>query len=162
MNRFYGTDWRSHSINYESSLFNTDKNHLHNIYISCVDSSLARIELGNAFTKKLRGHLEPYQDSYYWLDFGNTRQMGQFVLGSFKDNNLPFVTKCFDFKKIKDKDSGPSCSLSAALNRQDLFINSALVQFGMALLWKLFKDARIKYRGAYLSLHTMSVNPIKI
>ncbi len=155
VNRFYGYDWRSCSEKFSNNNFMA-----YNIFITCVDSAKARIEIHRLLNKPFEKS-EPYEKPYYWLDFGNGQNTGQVILGSF-DNALPFVTKEFDLNKVKEKDSGPSCSLAAALNKQDLFINSTLTQFGMTLLWKLFREARIKYRGCYLNLNTMSVNPIKI
>ncbi|WP_269057826.1 hypothetical protein, partial [Streptococcus pneumoniae] len=66
-----------------------------------------------------------------------------------------------DIKKF-EKPEAPSCSLAEALNRQDLFINSSLVQFAATILWKMFRELRIKYHGCYLNLDTMSVNPIPV
>ena len=77
-------------------------------------------------------------------------------------SRLPFVTEQFDYTKIDEKESGPSCSLAEALNKQDLFINSTLAQLGCALLWKLFRERFIEYRGVFLNLETMKINPLKI
>lgn len=79
------------------------------------------------------------------------------------EHHLPNVFDVFPgLAKVKDKDTGPSCSLAQALNRQDLYINSTLAQFGLTLLWKLFREGRLKYHGCYVNLDTMSVNPIKV
>ena len=76
---------------------------------------------------------------------------------------LPNVVELLpDIKKIKSKDTGPSCSLLQALNRQDLFINSTLANLGLALLWRLFREGRTDYQGAYLNLKTMQANAIKV
>ena len=72
------------------------------------------------------------------------------------------MTDFFDLKKVNEKDSGPSCSLAEALNKQDLFINSTLAQIGMALMWKMFTKGVLDTQGAFLNLETMKVNPIKI
>ena len=72
------------------------------------------------------------------------------------------ITEEVDYLKIRDKDSGPSCSLAEALERQDLFINSMLAQIGCEILWKMFREGRTLYRGAYLNLETLRVNPIPV
>jgi hypothetical protein len=63
---------------------------------------------------------------------------------------------------VKEKDSGPSCSLAEALEKQDLFINSTLAQLGCNILWKMFRNGMIEYHGLYLNLSTMKVNPIGV
>lgn len=35
-------------------------------------------------------------------------------------------------------------------------------QFGCNLLWKLFKEQRIKHHGCFINLENLVVNPIKI
>ena len=65
-------------------------------------------------------------------------------------------------KRIKEEKQGPSCSLAEALEKQDLYINSTLAQFGCNLLWKLIRDSNIRQHGCYVNLETLSVNPIKI
>ena len=116
---------------------------------------------------------QPYEDFFYWLDFGNTRTTGQVILGSvdfgqpaseqFKTvGRLPFVTELFDYAAIDEQLSGPSCSLAQALQKQDLFINSTLAQLGCGLLWKLLRECMIEYHGIFLNLDTMKTNPLKI
>jgi hypothetical protein len=82
----------------------------------------------------------------YWLDFGNTQNAGQVILGTFGNikqpqskqyipiKKLPCVTERFDLTKIDEKESGLSCSLAEAIERQDLFINSTLANIGAKLL----------------------------
>ena len=64
------------------------------------------------------------------------------------------------YARVKETDSGPSCSLAEALERQDLFINSTLAQLGCGILWKMFRNGVIEHNGLYLNLDTMKVNPI--
>jgi hypothetical protein len=66
------------------------------------------------------------------------------------------------YNGIADHDSGPSCSLAEALEKQDLFINSALAQLGCDLLWKMFRHGMTEQRGLYLNLETMTVNPMPV
>lgn len=77
--------------------------------------------------------------------------------------SLPNIVELLpEIKKVREKNQGPSCSLSEALNKQDLFINSTLANLGMNILWKMFREARLSYHGLYLNLDSMAVNPIKI
>jgi hypothetical protein len=107
------------------------------------------------------------------MDFGNTRTAGQVIIGSTKVEQppsekfitvgrLPAVTELFDYGKLDERDSGPSCSLAEALQRQDMFINSALAQLGCGLLWKLLRECVLEYHGVFLNMDTMKINPVKI
>ncbi|MDR0412404.1 MAG: hypothetical protein LBH61_01175, partial [Dysgonamonadaceae bacterium] len=60
------------------------------------------------------------------------------------------------------RDSGPSCSLAEAIEKQDLFINSALANIGAKLLWKLFKEGTTSHAGTFLNMDTMKMNPITL
>ena len=164
INMFFGTQWESRPESYGKETAN--------IVISCVDTAKARLQIA----KELIGS-KSFNDTkrlYYWLDFGNNATTGQVVLGTAgkqipqpKNKQgcvkiLKSVTDLFDLSKVDDADSGPSCSLAEALNKQDLFVNSTLANIGMALMWKMFKYGVIDMHGAFLNLDTMKVNPIKL
>lgn len=166
LNMFFGTQWESKPVYYGEDCTTA------NIFISCVDTVKARIEIAELIKKS-----NAYSDTlhtYYWLDFGNTATTGQVVLGSaFKTITQPekqkgyqgylkSITEMFDLTKVNESDSGPSCSLAEALSKQDLFINSTLAQIGMGVIWKMFKFGVIDVQGAFINLDTMKVNPIKI
>ena len=114
-----------------------------------------------------------YKTPLYWLDFGNTQTSGQVVLGTVPEKikqpksqqyktvgSLKVITRYVRYARVKETDSGPSCSLAEALEKQDLFINSTLAQLGCNLLWKMFRHGMIEHQGLYLNLATMKVNPI--
>jgi hypothetical protein len=108
------------------------------------------------------------------MDYGNMQKTGQVVLGTLKNISqpqskkyetvpvLPVITERFDLKKVKDKDSGPSCSQAQSLTRQDLFINSTLANLGCHLLWELLKEGRTDKAGLYLNLENIRANPIPL
>lgn len=77
-------------------------------------------------------------------------------------SSLKVITRFVRYSRVKEEDSGPSCSLAEALDRQDLFINSTLAQLGCNILWKMFRNGMIENHGLYLNLETMKVNPINI
>jgi PRTRC genetic system ThiF family protein len=176
INRFFGTDWEGMPALY------TEKSKVPaaNITISCVDSGAARLGIKKglyAAGKKEEGnHTEPYNRTYYWMDFGNTMAAGQVVMGTLQDIRQPkdevYITKerllCIGdlhpdiFKDKPGEERGPSCSMAEALGRQDLTINSALANYGWGILWKMFREAKLKYHGGYLNQETMSSNPIKV
>lgn len=170
INRFFGFDWDVVRENYPYDGCATA-----NITITCVDNVKARVEIGK-FLRKHKNGTEGDKDRtmpYYWLDFGNTTDTGQVVLGTIRNikqpksdevetaNRLKCVDKMFDLRKVKDEDSGPSCSLAEALRKQDLFINSTIAQLGCNILWKLFSGS-IENHGAFLNLKNLKSNPITI
>jgi len=166
LNMFFGTTWESIPEMYES----TSKQA--NIIISCVDTVKSRLAIKENLEAKNRSSWNDIERNYYWLDFGNTQNTGQVILGTPKNlstkvqrgnvGKLPCVTDMFNLSEVNEKKSGPSCSLAEALSKQDLFINSTLAQIGMALLWKMFTKGVLEYHGAFLNLETMKVNPIKV
>lgn len=185
INRYFGTDWDS-----VPALFNTKSEIASaNITISCVDTGKARRAIKAQLNTGAQGEPEegrrsryyqaernPFNVPYYWLDFGNMQDRGQAVLGTVKvirqpedkDHKtmewLPTVDQLFPaiFQDDPSDDQGPSCSLAEALDRQDLFINTNLANAGLGLLWKMFREVRIKYHGVFVNLETMQTNPINI
>lgn len=109
------------------------------------------------------------------MDFGNAQFTGQVIIGTVRNKirqpsskefitvpKLNVITEEVSYSTIDENDSGPSCSLAEALEKQDLFINSILAQAGCALLWKMLREGRTFYRGAYINLDALKVLPIKI
>ena len=165
INRFFGTCWEGIAGSYDGTPTN--------IIITCTDNIASRLYVEQVMSENKETQTRPYLKKLYWLDFGNTRSSGQAILGSIQIKQpksqkyrtagwLPFVTKQFDYSQINEEDSGPSCSLADALNKQDLFINSTLAQLGCGLLWKLFREGLIEYRGLFLNMDTMKVNSVSI
>ncbi|MFL5731071.1 MAG: PRTRC system ThiF family protein [Cytophagaceae bacterium] len=164
VNRFFGTEWDSQERKFSME----DKPG--NIIITCVD---------NVETRKQIGKLQPVSGGIYtfryWMDIGNTRTKGQVILGTIGSIKQPkseiftpvskLKTVTGMFKKLEQfdtDDQGPSCSVAEALRKQDLFINSMLVQYAGNILWKLLTDFSLTYQGVYVNLETLSANPIKI
>lgn len=170
INRFFGFEWKAKPCRYPCG----EGYELGNITITCVDNVKARIEIGKYLRSKKNLCHDDQRKPFYWLDFGNTADTGQVVLGTIETtkqpkgkkseavSKMPCVDKLFDLTKVDDKDSGPSCSLAEALRKQDLFINSTISQLGCNLLWKLISQGSIDCNGLYLNLKTMKVNPINL
>jgi PRTRC genetic system ThiF family protein len=166
INRFFGTDWEAIPDFY--------KNEAANILITCTDTIKSRIKIGKTLMEKQHNSCNPYHKRKYWLDFGNTKNAGQVILGTFSEikqptskiyeptGKLPCITECFDLTLIDEKDTGPSCSLAEAIEHQDLFINSTLANIGSKLLWKLFKEGMANQRGAFLNMDSLKMNPIMV
>ena len=156
-------------------MLNNKTFHSANIIITCVDSAKARIYIAKILKRKRGGGYRETEKQLYWLDLGNGRNSGQVVLGTLRKivqpkteskqiETLPTILDMFpDLQKFdNEKEQGPSCSLAEALTKQDLYINSIIAQFGINLIWKLFREVKIRYQGAFVNLDTLAVNPIKI
>lgn len=178
INRFFGLNWEAVAQNYE---------HIApaNMLITCVDNYKTRQKISQMIGKskrpknrRIKGHVvsfEPWEEEFYWIDFGNGHQTGQVIIGTVdpikqpKSNKynllqtLPTFIDMFPPSMIdKEEDEGPSCSLAQALNRQDLFINSTLANLGTNLIWKLIMQGEIEHRGLYLNLETLKTNPLTL
>jgi PRTRC genetic system ThiF family protein len=182
INRFFGYSWKGLPVKFDTKLDMVTKGA--NITITCVDSIEARASIEKILYAIPTKQADPYTKSYYWMDLGNTQSAGQFVLGTLREvkqpgykasvnlasggqedqiGKLKTLFEMFpDIRKGKTKDTGPSCSLAEALQKQDLFINSTLTQLAAGLLWKLFREGKIKYHGAFVNLETLNVAPIYI
>ena len=124
--------------------------------------------------KAVKGIADIYETPLYWLDFGNTQNTGQVILGTIgkvkqptktefsTQATLPTICDLFDLTQVNEEDNGPSCSLADALKKQDLLINSTLAQLGSSLLWKLFREGRMEHHGVFLNLSTFKTNPILV
>lgn len=165
LNRFYGTNWEAMPFKFDRAKPTS------NIIISCVDTVKSRIEVKYAFNNIKVNH-QIYNKPFYWLDFGNGKDYGQFILGSniIKQPNSSFKTVSKlktvldmfpDMHKQEDINE-PSCSTREALMKQDLFINSTLVDLGMNLLWRLLIDCHIEYQGAFINLRKMNLKQIEL
>lgn len=158
INRFYGTAWEAFPNRFTKDNIST------NIYISCVDEFDTRIKIGQMLKPQLQRHHQTR--CLYWLDFGNTNNTGQAILGTL-DQTEGIQMACFPewaskYKKPRKTANIPSCSLAEALEKQDLLINSTLANAGMQLLWRLFREGKTPYRGIVLNLDTLTSNPIPV
>ena len=166
INRFFSFCWEAVPDIY--------RNEPANIIITSVDNVKSRLDIatGLLYRDKPSRREEDYRRLIYWLDFGNTQNTGQVVLGTFDEirqpesrkyipvGKLPCITERFDLSLVDEQDSGPSCSLARAIEKQDLFINSTLANTGSKLLWKLFREGMTNHAGVFLNMDTMKMNPV--
>jgi PRTRC genetic system ThiF family protein len=171
-NPFFGTAWKAIPANYSQSL--AAKHDLKSsITISCVDTVKARFDIANILTTV--AEKESRDKPLYWMDLGNSRNTGQVILSTIGNipqpaskkfqtiEKLPLITEEFKSLLLAQEDSNePSCSLAEALAKQDLFINPALANEGSSLLWQLFREGMIEYRGFFLNLKKFRSEPIRM
>lgn len=162
VNRFYGLDWTT-------KIERVTKDIATNIIITCVDNVATRELISKQARKNT--HAE-HKLNLYWMDFGNSKDYGQYVLSTFFDINQPpslendTVSKLpniFElYGEVPENPDEPSCSMAESLEQQDLFINLQLATTGINLLWKLFKDGFIEYHGQFLNSQSGNTSPIKL
>ena len=175
INRFFGCGWEAELNRYPTTSRNRPETKAANITLTCTDNIASRLSLWRLLKNCRIPAYVSEKTPLYWMDFGNGQVTGQVLIGTIKEHikqptsnsfisvsKMNVITEEVDYSKIKDKDSGPSCSLAEALERQDLFINSMLAQVGCEILWKMFREGRTLHRGAYLNLETLRVNPIPV
>lgn len=175
-NRWSGTNWKAETVRFErDSLGRLPENAAASIYITCVDSVKARFEIAEILHMLKSGYAHLIRPQY-WMDFGNSQYSGQVILstvGSIKQPNsgnydvvgsMPPITEEFGelLNQSEREDNTPSCSLAEALTKQDLYINSSLAQMGCSLLWDLFRNGLIQYRGFFLNLSDFRSQPIPV
>ena len=169
-NRFFGTGWKAVNRKFDSQSGNAKAD----IYISCVDTVAARFEIAEALSATGSSHYANVPR--YWMDFGNGKDTGQVVLstiGKVKQpssekfetvGSLPFVTEEFGelLRQSETDGDAPSCSLAEALEKQELFINSALAQMGCSLLWQLFHSGMTTQRGVFMNIADFRAVPLAV
>lgn len=175
INNFFGNDWKAVPDIFPTLLKDAKRDDMANITITCTDNIKSRLDLWNVLKAVPIQNYRSYETPLYWMDFGNTQSTGQVVLGTVPKkikqpvselyktvDSLKVITKFVKYARVKEEDSGPSCSLAEALEKQDLFINSTLAQLGCNILWKMFRNGMLEHHGLFLNLETMKVNPINV
>lgn len=174
-NRFMGTNWKAETVKFEKdALGRIPQNAKSSIYISCTDSAESRFEIAEIL--KCTNSRHHRDEGKYWMDFGNSQHTGQVILSTIGEiaqprsekfetvAGMPFVTEEFAelLRESELTDDTPSCSLAEALEKQDLYINSALAQMGCSLLWNLFRQGMTQNRGFFLNLKDFRSQPIAV
>ena len=173
INCFFGYAWTAEPQCFPTRNFSGESTA--NIIITCTDNIRSRLTLWKFLKKVRKENISDHSAPIYWMDSGNSQTKGQVIIGTVREKVLQpssqeyipmpkmnVITEEVDYAKIKEKESGPSCSLAEALEKQDLFINSTLAQLGCNILWIMFRHGMIEHHGLFLNLETMKVNPIGV
>jgi PRTRC genetic system ThiF family protein len=146
-----------------------------NIIITCVDNARFRVQLAQSIQHSNKS--SDYANRYYWLDLGNSRNTGQFVLGTLFDEERKMEREDFEMvDKLKniidffpDLDAhdtpnlqGAGCAYSDKLQEQSLFINDVLVAHASDCLFRLLYHKQIQKHGAFVNLESGRVNSIVV
>lgn len=175
INNFFGNNWRAVPALFPTTPKEIERDQLANITITCTDNIKSRLDMANLLKAIPQNNYTDHTTPLYWMDFGNSQHSGQVIMGTIPKTikqpasklyktvpSLKTITQYVKYSAVKESDSGPSCSLAEALEKQDLFINSTLAQLGCNILWKMFREGMIEHHGLYLNLATMKVNPIGV
>ncbi|RZK42672.1 MAG: PRTRC system ThiF family protein [Pedobacter sp.] len=175
INRKYGTNWKALPESYQPfSLRSIPVNRNANLTICCVDSVKARFEIAEVLDK-LVSNSSGYRDRpIYCMDFGNDKYTGQVILSTVTETRQPESKKFIPVSVLpslaqeyaelmgssEEEKSTPSCSLLEALDKQSLFINSALANLGGALIDQMLDNGLVTSRGFFVNLETFRTEPI--
>jgi PRTRC genetic system ThiF family protein len=142
-----------------------------------VDTAAARFEIAhilNVLNKAMGVHTR--NRPRYYMDLGNSQHTGQVILstvGKIEQPSskkfdpvaaLPMITDEFKalLQSMDKQDDTPSCSHAEALAKQDLFINSSLVNVGASLLWQMFREGMLTSRGFFMNLSNYRTVPVPV
>lgn len=146
-----------------------------NIIITCVDNTEYRKELSKALAFPHIG--SDYRTIFYWMDLGNSRDTGQFILGSLFEEQQKLESEFVDpvhklktiidlFPNLEQYDTedlqGRGCAYSDKLMEQSLFINDVLVAHAANCLFRLLYSKEISVHGGFVNLKNGIVNPIMV
>lgn len=168
VNRFYGIHWLSYPFYFDGAYIEGE--YLPDIVISCVDTVKARREIKDTLETAF-GHCADCNEGMYWLDTGNSTNSGQVILSTIGEINqdentgAKMLPNIFDFFPDMDDDQfadQPSCSMSEALNKQDLFINRTVANYALDLIWRLFRYAKVEHHGCFVNLDNYMTRPVSV
>lgn len=178
INRFFGTSWKAVEARYNTAIIETTPDYKEAILtIGCVDTAAARFEIAhilNGLNKAMGAHTR--NRSRYYMDLGNNQHTGQVILstvGKIEQPSskkfdavgaLPMITEEYKalLQSVDKQDDTPSCSHAEALAKQDLFINSSLVNMGTSLLWQMFREGMLTSRGFFMNLSDYPTVPVPV
>jgi len=157
LNAFFGLDWHARPIHAGASeLVHVGAS----IAIVCVDSAAARAKLARTLRST----------AAYVMDLGNRASDGQVIFGASPSashaGGVPLRWPYDVLPELIDtsapEDDTPSCGLAEALERQELFINQAIVTPALGILWEFFRHRQLTWCGAFVNLKTGHVRPLPV
>ena len=125
VNNFFGNDWRAVPDVFPAVLHETRRDDMAHNTVTCTDNIKSRLDLWHVLKAVPAPGYRDYGTPLYWMDFGNTRSTGQVVLGTVPKKikhptsglyktvgSLKVITRFVKYARVKETDSGPSCSLA--------------------------------------------------
>ncbi len=159
-NLAYGLNWKAIPQYYDAEQITEEGADL---VITCVDTAKFRANLGT-FASSIE--IED-DDQFLWLDTGNASKTAQVVLGHLyntfnPDDKLPNVFDLYPELATMEESNEPSCSLAEAIRSQDLFVNRAVADSALNILWQLLRTGSITHHGVFIDQTTSEIKPLKI
>lgn len=154
INQFYNYDWDYIVGKFEERHGNANDDF--HIVCVCVDSMESR--------KKIYKNLEnsnTYSDGTYCFDFGNGKNFGQIIMKVY-DRQKTEIDFPDWFWKTKDNNTEPSCSIAQSLQKQSMFINPIIANYGCQLIFDLLTSTTITKKGLFINLDNYNVKELKI
>lgn len=160
INVFHGFNWIAKPHYFDPASLSCELRS-YDLIITCTDSAKFRGELGKA------GKGITYDSDVLWLDAGNGQFSGQVVLGHITDLTkseirLPNVLDLYPELADMQESDEPSCSLDAALAKQDLMVNAIAANSMSNLIWQLIRHGGLDHHGVLFNLKKGSTLPLKI
>ncbi|MFI5294347.1 MAG: PRTRC system ThiF family protein [Thermodesulfovibrionales bacterium] len=165
VNHFFGLRWKALPFDFE-------KHHVDEISKKGVDIVITAVD--NVAARELV-HKAVKNEPIYHLDMGNTKNVGQCILGTgdyIKQpknlgdciGHLPTVIDLYPNLRKEEAKSyqGPSCGIREAIERQDLLINTVVSTFALTLLWDAFRNGFLTQHGVFINLQTKRTSPLVI
>jgi PRTRC genetic system ThiF family protein len=156
INAFFGLDWVARA---QHCTVEEIRHCYEGIVVVCVDSARARALIAPTLRSR----------PGYVMDLGNRASDGQVVFGSSRKSvadstpiPLPYDLLPELIDTTLPEDDTPSCGLAAALERQELFINQAIVTPALGILWEFFRHGLLSWHGAFVNLKTGAVRPLLV
>lgn len=161
LNAFFGLDWEAHYGRYDRN-----DSYRPDILIVCVDSAKARHQISRL-----------PQTPQYVMDMGNRAADGQVIFGqpdapalkadaTVRAGHVQLPSPYRLLPELVDvtapEDDTPSCGLAEALERQELFVNQAVVTPALNILWDFFRRGELTWHGAFVNLRTGTTRPLKV
>lgn len=165
-NLFFGMNWTALPMAFEKDHVSQLRDSEFSLVITAVDTVPARRLVQKAVSGK----------AIYFLDMGNGKRIGQCVLGTGTYMKQPakmgscigHLPTVFDlYPKLEEDEKkeyqGPACgTIGDALEKQDLFINTAVTTFALQLLWEGFRTGTLTTHGVYVNLESKRTMPLAI
>jgi PRTRC genetic system ThiF family protein len=157
VNAYFGLTWKAHFGRYDWQKLSAD------IIIVCVDSAKSRHEIMRTFKRSC---------PMYLMDMGNRAADGQVLFGELRAASaspagsvrLPspydILPELVDPTAVED--DTPSCGLAEALERQELFVNQAVVTPALHILSEFFRHGQLTWHGAFVNLRNGSMRALQV
>jgi PRTRC genetic system ThiF family protein len=188
LNRFYNTTWYACPYTWAEDPESVRAN----LIITCTDTAVSRttlapylpewnsttdhprrfaywLDLGNTLSTA-QVILGGYGAKDHEYTPGSSQISGdEFAEGDWKNRidtepipRLPFVTEMYDLKEYETANPSPSCSLAESLGQQHIMINDLCAKVASCLIWDLFTQERIDWRGSFINLETLNIRKLRI